>query len=187
MAVVVDRGRKFSVEEYHRLVEIGIIRPEERVELIRGVIHEMSPKGKRHSLSVFRINRLFSRRLAGRAGIYVQDALRKPVLESEPEPDVVIDANPDPGPNDLLPPSPLLVIEVADSSLHYDRDVKAPLYAEAGIPEYWIVNLVQEILEVYREPRDGAYQTKIVLKPSERISPVPWPDLDMQVSELLPG
>lgn len=188
MAVVVESGvRRFTVEEYHRLAEIGLLRPDERVELIRGVIREMSPKGKRHSLSVFRINRLFSRRLAGRAGVFVQDALRKPVLESEPEPDVVIDANPDPGLDDLLPPSPLLIIEVADSSLDYDRNVKALLYAEAAIPEYWIVNLVEEVLEVHRESRGGAYQSKMVLNPTDRVSPLAWPEVDIQVSELLPG
>lgn len=81
---------------------------------------------------------------------------------------------------------PLLVIEVSDSSLRFDRDQKAQLYAKGGIPEYWIVNLVNDVLEVFRDPKDGAYQTKLVLKPTETISPLSFSDLEIAVSDLIP-
>lgn len=76
---------------------------------------------------------------------------------------------------------------MADSSLEYDRTVKAPLYAEAGVPEYWIVNLVDDVLEVYRQPSGQAYQTQQVLKPGSRVTPQAWPDLEIDVDDLIPS
>ena len=81
---------------------------------------------------------------------------------------------------------PLLVIEVSDSSLRFDRDQKAQLYAKGSVPEYWIVSLVNDVLEVFRDPQDGAYQTNLVLKPTETISPLSFSNLDIEVSGLIP-
>lgn len=179
--------RRFTVDEYHRMGQAGVLEPGERVELIRGVIREMTPKGKRHVMAVRRLVSLFPVRLVGRAGFDVQDPLKVPGWHSEPEPDFLITSNPGPDAYGADDDRPLLVIEVADSSLEYDRSVKAPLYAEAGVPEYWIINLVDNVLEVYRQPSGQAYQTKEVLKPGSRITPEAWPDLEIDVDDLIPS
>jgi hypothetical protein len=186
MAAIIEGQRNFTVEEYHRMGEAGVFAADERVELIRGVVRRMSPKGKRHSASVSRATRLFVGRLAGRACVFVQDALRVVGWTSEPEPDLIVASNPDPLTYGTDQSQTLLVIEVADATLAFDREVKGPLYAEAGIPEYWIVNLVEDVLEVYRDPRDGLYQSRAVLSREERIAPRAFPDLEMPVNDLLP-
>lgn len=133
--------------------EICIFGEDERVELIDGVIREMSPKGSKHTASVRRLTNLLPRLLHSRALVSIQDPI---VLndDTEPEPDIAMMKNRDdayaeahPRPEDVL-----FLIEVADTSLEYDREVKLPRYAATGIPEVWIVNLVESIIEVYREP-----------------------------------
>jgi Uma2 family endonuclease len=186
-AEATTRQRLFTVEEYHRMAEAGVFAPGERVELIRGVIREMSPKGRRHTRAVTKANRFFTLRLAGRAGTYVQEPLVKPGWDSEPEPDVVVASDPDPESFGTERTRALLVIEVADTSLDYDRQFKGGLYAEAEIPEYWIVNLVDDALEVYRHPVKGAYGSRQVLKPGMRVTPLAWPELEIEVSELIPA
>jgi Uma2 family endonuclease len=186
MAEVIEGVRRFSVEEYHRMGEAGVIAPHERVELIRGVVREMSPKGKRHSHAVSLVNRTLVLALGGRASVFVQDALRKVGWHSEPEPDLIVASDPDPRAYGTERSQTLLVIEVADTSLRFDRDTKGPLYAEAGIPEYWILNLNDDALEVYRDPGASAYRLTMVLKPEQRIAPLAFPDLEVRVSDLLP-
>jgi len=186
MVEVIEGQRTFTVEEYHRMGEAGVFEPDERVELIQGVIRKMSPKGRRHSVAVGLAMNLFVRRLEGRAGVQVQDAVTLTGARSEPEPDIVVNSSPDLRDLRTERSRPLLVIEVSDSSLRFDRDQKASLYAEANIPEYWIVNLVNDVLEVLRDPKDGAYQTKLVLEPTETVSPLAFSDLEIVVSELIP-
>lgn len=178
--------RRFSVEEYHRMGEAGVFGPGERLELIRGVIRKMSPKGKRHVIAVSKIIRSFVPLLAGRAMVYVQDPLVKRGWQSEPEPDFWASANPDPLAYGTESAPAALIIEVSDTSLDYDRTAKASLYAEAEVPEYWIVNLIDDVLEVLREPQGGAYRSRSTLKADERIAPLMWPDLVVSVSDLLP-
>lgn len=168
------------------MAEAGVIGPGERVELIRGVVRQMSPKGRRHNIAVSKAGRLFNRRLGDRAGVHVQNSLMIPGWHSEPEPDVQVTASPD---LDLVGTEQeriVLLIEVADSSLHYDRTEKASLYAEAGIPEYWIVNLVDDTVEVYRVPGEHVYREKAILGRGARVSPLAWPELEIGVSELIP-
>jgi Uma2 family endonuclease len=186
MVDVIEGQRTFTAEEYHRMGEAGVFAPGERVELIRGVIREMSPKGRRHSVAVGLATNLFVRRLAGRASVQVQDAVTLESCRSEPEPDVVVNSSPDPRDLRTERSRPLLVIEVADSSLRFDREDKSRLYAEVGIPEYWIVNLVEDTLEVLRDPANGAYGTRLVLKPGETVSPLSFSDLQVAVSDLIP-
>ncbi len=182
---VIEGQRTFTVEEYHRMGEAGVFGPDERVELIWGVIRELSPKGRRHSVAVGPATNLFVRRLEGRAGVQIRDAITLVGGRSEPEPDIVVNSSPDL--RELrTEKSPLLVIEVSDSSLRFDRDQKAQIYAKGDIPEYWVVNLVNDVLEVFRDPKDGAYQTKLVLKPTETISPLSFSDLEIAVSDLIP-
>lgn len=186
MAYVVEGQRTFTVEEYHRMGEAGVFAPDERVELIRGVIREMSPKGRRHSIAVGLANEIFVRRLEGRASVQIQDALTIESIRSEPEPDVIVNSSPDLRDVRSEKSRPLLVIEVSDSSLRFDRESKAQLYAEGAVPEYWIVNLVNDVLEVYRDPDKGVYQTRLDLKASDTVSPISFPDLEIAVSDLLP-
>jgi Uma2 family endonuclease len=138
-------------------------------------------------MAVRMLVRLFPVRLAGRAGFEVQDPLKVPGWHSEPEPDFLVSSNPRPDAYGTEDDRPLLVVEVADTSLEYDRTTKAPLYAEAGVPEYWIINLVDDVLEVYRRPKGREYQTHEVMKPGGRVTPQAWPELEIDVADLVPS
>ncbi len=113
-------------------------------------------------------------------------------LHSEPEPDFSIYSNPDPYAYGSESSSPLLIIieiaiiEIADSLLEYDRTMKASLYADIQVPEYWIINLVENVLEVYRDPGVGQFQSRSVLKTGDKIKPLQWSDLEIEVGELIP-
>jgi len=152
------RPHHFTVADYYRIAEAGIFNENPRVELIRGQIVDMAAIGTPHFGMVNRLNRVLSTILAGRGLLHVQNPVRLDD-SSEPEPDVTVlkpraddYATVHPRPDDVL-----LLIEVADSSLDYDREVKAPLYAESGIVEYWIVNLIDRVVEVFRHPENGHY------------------------------
>lgn len=178
--------RRFSVEEYHRMGEAGVFGPDERVELIRGVVRQKSPKGRRHVIAVSKATELFVLGVAGRARVYVQDPMTSESLDSEPEPDLCVMSNPDPKSYRTPEATPLLVIEVADSSLEYDRSTKLSLYADAEVPEYWIVNLIEDVVEVYRKPHHGRYESKQVLKGEESVQTLAWPELEVKAEDLLP-
>jgi Uma2 family endonuclease len=188
MATMVEtpESRRFTVEEYHRMGETGILSPDERVELLWGVVCPMSPKNHAHVIASNRICDLLRRALEGRARVYKEDPLRAEALDSEPEPDVMVCGNPDLGAFGTEQMNPLLVIEIAESSLPRDLRVKPPLYAAASVPEYWVVNLVDRVLEVFRQPEEGRYQEHFRLPEDARVSPKTWPDLDLEVSLFLP-
>lgn len=180
---VEPRDRRFTVDEYHRMAEAGIIGPDERVELIDGRIVAMNPIGSPHAWCVKRVNRAFAR-LGDRVMLSIQDPLRLDD-NGEPEPDVAVlrpDAPEDrhPGPGDVL-----LVVEVADTSLAYDRGTKAPLYVRHGIPELWIVDLGGERVEVHREPSPSGYRLVRALGRGQRASPLFAPDLVVEVDAIL--
>jgi len=148
----------FTVDDYHRLAEIGILSEDDRVELLDGQVVEMSPIGPRHGGCVKNLVRLLYRRLGEAVILGVQDpvALGR---HSEPQPDIAVlkprsDAYRSAHPR---PADTLLVIEVADTSLESDREVKLPLYAGAGIPEVWLVDLEHEVIVVYRQPSAEGY------------------------------
>lgn len=154
----VRKPHLFNVRDYYRMAEAGILRPEDRVELLEGEIVEMSPIGSPHGGTVNELSRLLVVLAGEDAVVAIQNPLRISEL-SEPQPDVAIlkprsdryrDAHP--GPKDVL-----LLIEVADTSLDKDRG-KAALYASARIPEYWIVNLAGDCIEVHRQPITGGYR-----------------------------
>jgi Uma2 family endonuclease len=178
--------RHYTVEEYHRMAEAEIFGEDDRVELIHGVIREMSPKKRPHVLGTTVVREFFARRLAGRASVYEEKPMELPALDSEPEPDVAIYSNPDLMAYGTDRTEPLLVIEVADSTLKYDLTVKARLYAEGDIPEYWVVDLVHRRLVVFRGPEDGAYRSQSEHEPGGRVTPLSWPDVEIEVGELFP-
>ena len=163
--------RLISAEDYHRMREAGILTEEDRVELIRGEIFEMSPIGSRHAACVNRIIALFFTKINGKAIISSQNPISINQV-SEPEPDIALlkpasdfYAHQLPTPADTL-----LIIEVADASLQYDREVKLPLYAGAGIPEYWIVNLPAREVEVHRSPMGDRYQFREIALPDDELT-----------------
>ncbi len=175
------RQRAFTVEEYERLGEVGILGEDEHVELIEGQIVEMNPIGPGHIWSVIRLNGV----LAARTDVIV--SVRNPIRldRSAPEPDLVVlraDAAQHRTPSPL---DALLVIEVAESSLEYDRATKAPLYARAGIPELWIVDLVGERIEVYGEPSPHGYRVLRFFVRGEQLAPEFAPNLLIDVDTIL--
>lgn len=142
---------RFTVEAYHKAQEAGAL--PERVELLEGEIYTMSPMGKKHRVYLMHLDRIFQESLGKEAVVMVQSPLRLSEL-SEPVPDLALLRPPleayrekEPGPEDTL-----LVVEVSETTLVQDRSLKLPLYQKAGIPEVWIVNLLEEVLEVYAFP-----------------------------------
>ncbi len=151
--------RKFTVEQFHKMAESGILNEDDRVELIRGEIIEMAAIGTKHAAYVRRLDKVLHRKLGDEVIISVQNPIGLDD-SSEPQPDVVLlqpredfYASAHPQPKDVF-----LIIEVADSTIKYDREVKIPLYAEEGVVEVWLVDINLECIEVYREPANGEYK-----------------------------
>ena len=185
MAVALTK-RRFSVDEYHRMAEAGILTEKDRVELIDGEIVEMTPISSRHASVVKRLIALLTGRLGARAIVSVQDPIRLS-KESEPQPDVVL-LRPTPDFYAGSHPEPvdtLLLIEVADTSLPYDRGVKLPRYAAAGVIEVWIVDIAGDAVEVYRTPVPDGYRDVVRIPRGGSLSPVAFPDLILGVDEIL--
>lgn len=165
----------FSVEEYHRLFELGFFGEDERVELIRGEIIQMVAKGTLHVVCCTRLIKYLSSLLVGKAVLRCQDPISLS-SNSEPEPDFTIAKLRDddylaghPIPKDII-----LVIEIADSTINYDQTVKLPLYAESEINHYWIFNVLDNQLETYSQPYRKAldkfdYRQKIVYLPNQTV------------------
>lgn len=181
------RKRRFTVAEYYRMAEVGILRPEERVELIEGEIIVMPPIGPGHSGEVNRLNHRFSHPDNHRFIVHVQNPVQLGD-GSELEPDVALLSYRDDyyGSAHPTPADVLLVIEVADSSLEYDRGVKAHLYGRAGVPETWVKNLPEDCIERFTEPGPEGYSQHSVHHRGETLAPVSLPDLELPVDELLP-
>jgi Uma2 family endonuclease len=188
MAVAAEPAtRRFTVEEYHRMGEAGILGCDERLELISGQILVREPIGARHAATVDRLNRLWTSRLGDRVIVRVQNPVQFPEADSELQPDILLlqprddfYAGGHPRVADVQ-----LLIEVADTSLRLDRRVKIPLYAGVGVVETWLCDLVADRLEVYRQPRQAAYGDVRTLARGERIAPRALPDVVVAVDELL--
>lgn len=152
------RKHLISVDEYYRMAEVGLLAPDARVELIEGEIIDMVPPGSRHARTVDHLTRLFILAVGDRAIVRSQNPSRLD-RRSEPQPDLALVAPraDEYGESHPEPADTLLIVEVSDSSLGFDRDVKLPLYARHGIPEVWIVDLQHSELHVYRSPHEGRY------------------------------
>lgn len=172
--------RPLKRAEYDRMVALGLFQ-DERVELLEGVLVKMSPQDAPHTSTISKLDRLLQRYFADRAEVRVQAPLAVSG-ESEPEPDIAIVAL---GDYDTEHPSTAhLVIEVADSSLRRDRK-KAALYARAGVPEYWIVNLEKRSVEIYTAPDGDRYAESRTLTTGE-LRPAGFPDLAIVIADILP-
>jgi Uma2 family endonuclease len=186
------RTKRWTRLEYERLIDLGAFRPDDRLELLGGQLVVREPQGHLHSTGI----RLAARALRAAFGPSWNIDAQLPVSlddESEPEPDVTVVGG---GPRDYVashPTRPVLVVEVALTSLALDRGEKASLYARAGLADYWIVNLVDNVLEVYRDPesdRDAPsgwrYRSVRTLRTGDRVTPLAAPDAEIPVSDLLP-
>lgn len=175
---------RFTREEYHRLGEAGIFDEDARVELLDGELIVMPPIGLRHILTVRKLNRVFSAQLSDRCVIDVQN----PILldeYSEPQPDIVL-VQLQSASEVAQPDNALLVAEVAESSLGYDRGKKLKFCAAAGVREVWIFNLLENVIEAHHSPAGNTYSEERVYKVGERISPQAFPETSFAVEELLP-
>jgi Uma2 family endonuclease len=177
--------RTLSVDEYHRVGAAGVLREDERIELIEGEMIEMAPIGSRHLAKVNRLSRMLGRVVGEEATVSTQNPLALPP-QDEPLPDIaLLKARADdyesaiPTAQDVL-----LVIEVADTTLAYDRDVKIPLYARHGIPEVWLVDVQNQALSIYLDPGPKGYRRLLTPGKGEIISPVLLPRAKVTLAQL---
>jgi Uma2 family endonuclease len=178
---------RFTVADYHRMLEVGILAEDDRVELLGGQVVEMSPAGPPHAAATDRLGDRLAAGTAGRALVRRQNPLDLGEYD-EPEPDLAVVrpradyyAERHPTAAEVL-----LLVEVADSSLVYDQRTKAAIYAAAGIREVWVLNLPERVLEVYRDAGPAGYQDRQTHQRGERVAPLAFPDLELAVADLLP-
>jgi Uma2 family endonuclease len=182
----VQTQHRFSVKDYYRMAETGVLRPDARVELLDGKIIDMSPIGPFHGGVTDYLTEFFVAASKGRWRTRVQNSLRLN-NHSEPQPDLVL-AKPagdfyrkrHPRPEEVF-----LLIEIADTTLEADQTEKLPAYGRAGVPEVWIVNLNDLTVEVYREPNFTGYGSKTILRAGDKATPQAFPDVAVDVAELL--
>jgi len=177
--------RKITVEEYEAMYEAGVFKPDERLELINGEILKVAPMNAPHCAYVANLSRLFIETFGRKATVFTQ----LPIIlndDSEPEPDITLLKRKEdyyfsgkPSAQDVY-----AIIEVASTSLLYDRRIKVPLYARVGIPEVWIVNVQARELEVYRTPKGEDYAERQILQPTDKISLLAFPDVEIPLSEV---
>jgi Uma2 family endonuclease len=177
--------RRFTVDEYYRMAEAGILFEDDHVELIEGEVIEMTPIGGRHAACVDRLTKILVQRVGDAAIVRVQGPIRLSD-NTEPQPDVALlrlrtdfYAEAHPTPEDVL-----LIIEVSETSLEYDREMKVPLYARAGIPEVWVVDLAGEKVHTYSRPIDGSYGDTRSAGRSDSIVPQALPSLALNVDNV---
>ena len=182
MSALALEHRLFTVEEYHAMGEAGILLEDDRVELIDGQIIAMSPIGGPHIRLVNRVERFFASQLYAQEPPLAIVSVQNPVRlnrYNEPEPDVVLlhpetdDSEATPTPDDVL-----LLVEIAVSGLSYDRNIKLPRYAKAGIPEVWIVAAEDKQIEAYRQPVSGGYTVEHTFSIEDRVSVEALPELE---------
>lgn len=185
--MVALQTRFISVQDYHRMIEAEIFGPEERIELVLGQLIPMAAKGSPHSAAVGRTRDLFEDQLT-RQQVHLR--LQEPIIlqdHSEPEPDIAL-VKPDsnyyedghPQASDVF-----LLVEVADSSLSFDREVKSLAYAKAGIEDYWVLNLKGRKLHIYRNPSESGYGSELILAAGESIAPLAFGNCAVTVAAML--
>ncbi|MEB3339981.1 Uma2 family endonuclease [Okeania sp.] len=185
MSVELER-RQFTVKEYHQMAESGILTENDRVELIAGEIIKVAPIGIPHAGFVRRLNMIFNNLLRGKVIVDIQNPINLND-DSEPEPDLALLQWRDdcyvgtlPEPEDIL-----LLIEVADSSIKYDRETKIPLYAKNGISEVWLIDINQQLVEVYRQPQGNSYQNVQQFFRGDILTIEAFNDINLAVDKIL--
>ena len=184
----VPTRRRFTVAEYYAMAEAGIFSPEERVELLDGDVIAMPPIGDWHASRVGQFTNTLPVQLQGRAIVWIQNPVRLDD-SSEPQPDVMLLRWRDdfyegghPGPADVL-----LLIEVSDTTVNYDRSAKLAAYAAAGIPEVWIASRPDRCIESYSDPSGDEYATVRHYGAGESIAPQAFPDVMLEVDRIIPA
>lgn len=178
---------RFTVEAYEEMVAHGILTEDDRVELLAGEIVEMSPIGDPHVGCVNRLTALFSAALMGHAVVQIQNPVVLPP-DSVPEPDVAI-LRPRAdfyGKGKARPGDIFFLVEVAQSSLRFDRLVKVPIYAKRGVPEVWIADVLHGTIDCYREPFGDTYASVRILRDNDEIAPLAFPGARFRVSDIVP-
>ncbi len=178
--------RLISVAEYHRMGELGILDADEKVELLAGQIVKKSMKGTRHTSTNKRVEKVLENRLGDQVLVRTQDPIRLDNY-SEPEPDVAVVI-----PNSSFyedhhptPSEVYLIIEIADTTLRQDCEFKANLYAQAGIEDYWVLDVNNRQLYVFRLPSQDGYQSQQILSKGETISPLSFPNTNLLLSDFM--
>jgi Uma2 family endonuclease len=184
--------RRWTRAEYERLVDLGVFDEDERIELLGGHLMVSEPQGSRHGVAI----ELADSALRAAFGPGWRVRMQLPIAldeSSEPEPDLTVVAGDPRASRDHYPSRPALVLEVAEATLRFDRETKGALYARAGLPEYWIVNLVDRVLEVYRDPTatpgtpgGPRYATVLVRDAAGIAAPLAAPAARIAVADLLP-
>jgi Uma2 family endonuclease len=185
MALRVTR-RRFTADQYHQMAEAGILLEDDRVELIGGEIIEMSPIGRHHASILNRLNELFVHVFGDVALVSVQNPVRLSD-DTEPQPDLTLVRRRSdfydsglPGPEDIL-----LVVEVADTWVPYDRRLKIPLYGRSGIAESWLIDVNRRTVTIYRDAGAGGYATSRVVRRGEHLAPAAFPDRLLAIADML--
>jgi Uma2 family endonuclease len=180
-----QRVYRLTVDAYHRMIDAGVFGKDDRVELVEGELRAMPPIDARHAGKVKRLNQLFSRLAAGRVLIAIQDLLALPdyaelqpdLMLLQPRQDFYEGSNP-------TPADTLLVVEVSDRSLGFDRDTKLALYAVHGVPEAWLVDLKNQRLQIFRDPGPDGYRQILLPDKAQSVAPLLLPDLEIPLCAL---
>ena len=179
------RRLRFSVDEYYKMIELGMLKDYEKAEIIEGELIQKMPIGDKHASIVDVLNRFFIKNVSDDVRVRIQNPIRLTDYD-EPEPDIVLaDLTKYDGKRHPRPPEILLIVEVSDSTLKYDRDTKLSLYAEAEIPEVWIVNLKNDIIEVHQKPSSGIYQLAQIFKGGDVLKSESLSNLELEVDKIL--
>jgi Uma2 family endonuclease len=176
------RKRLITVDEYYKMADAGIFHEDDPIELIEGELIETSPVNTPHINCVMNLTEMFTAMFEGKARVSIQSPVYLGKY-SEPEPDAAVLKKRNYGKIKPAASDVLLMVEVADSTLLYDRREKLPLYAKHGVPEFWIVNIAEKRLEVYREPQKKFYKQTLLLTVQDEISPLHFSEVRFAVSD----
>ncbi len=177
--------RRFTLDEYHRLIDVGVLGEDEHVELLEGVIVEMTPQGRAHALVVSQLGESFMAARGPESRVRIQLPLSLGD-SSEPEPDLAVVTREEERAAEEHPRTALLVVEVEGDSVRRDRQLKGRIYARARVPEYWIVDVARQVVEVYTEPEAdaGRYRTLRTVGAGETLTTLVLPGLALPVADL---
>ncbi len=179
------RRLRFTVDEYYKMVELGMLKDYEKAEIIEGELIQKMAIGDRHAFIVDTLTKFFIKNVSDDVLVRAQNPVRLSDYD-ESEPDLALaDLNKFDGKRHPRPEEVILLVEVSDSTVKYDRNKKLPLYAEAAIPEVWVVNLPNEIVEVHTQPSVGLYQFVKIFKRGEIVQSEALPELNLEVDKIL--
>ncbi len=185
MSTSAIRHYRWSRSEYDQMIAAGIFHPEARLELIDGEIFHMTPQGSLHATAIRLVEEALRSVFSATFDVRVQMPL---ALDdnSEPEPDIAVVPGRPRDYRNTHPTSAVMVVEISDTTLAFDREQKLKLYARNELQEYWILNIINQQLEVYREPSDGGYQNQLTLVTGDGVSPLAKPKCSIRIADLLP-